>query len=338
MRETLIVGSALLVGLWGAPVLAQSETKAREFMRKVIGFTAADFGQLDSGKVVTRQIEAKDKGEVAAFGATKVNAASAVLFEKVRSIETFRRVPEILEIGVFSNPPKVQDLAGLTFPEDDVEALRKCRPGKCDVKLSTAFIERLAKEVDWSKPGAADKAVALAKQGMIEFVTAYQTGGTEALGVVADKANPKSRVDEYNALLANSPYFLDYVPDFFDYLRDYPKLENPEMKDAFYWTKDNFGLKPVISIYHVTTQRIGDRALLAQKTLYASHYFNAGLEFWAVAAPPSGTGFELLMLYRTRLDPPTGMLAGVLMGKIKSGVETGVRENLKNAKAKTEAK
>jgi hypothetical protein len=31
------------------------------------------------------------------------------------------------------------------------------------------------------------------------------------------------------------------------------------------------------------------------------------------------------------------MLAGVLMGKIKSGVETGVRENLLSAKSKAEA-
>ena len=71
-------------------------------------------------------------------------------------------------------------------------------------------------------------------------------------------------------------------------------------------------LKPLVSIYHVTALRQGNRALFAQKTLYASHYFNAGLEVWSVAPPPSGTGFELLMLYRTRLDPPTGMLAGLL--------------------------
>jgi hypothetical protein len=43
------------------------------------------------------------------------------------------------------------------------------------------------------------------------------------------------------------------VPDFFNYLREYSKQKNPEIKDAFYWTKDNFGLKPVVSIYHVTT-------------------------------------------------------------------------------------
>jgi hypothetical protein len=329
---------ALLVLVASATLSAQTETKARRFMRQVIGFTADDFKGLDSGEVVTRQLETKEKGEIAVFGAVHVNAAPAALFEKAKDVQAFRRVPEIQQMGVFSTPPKVEDLAGLTFPEDDVDALRKCRPGKCDVKLGTAFIDRLSREVDWSKPGAADKAVALAKQAMVEALLAYQSRGTAAMGVVVDKANPKSRADEFNSLLANSPYFLEYVPDFFDYLREYPKLRNPEMRDVFYWTKDHFGLKPVISIYHVTTWRQGERALMAQKTLYASHYFNAGLEVWSVAAPPAGQGFDLLMLYRTRLDPPTGMLAGVLMGKVRGGVETGVRENLQNARAKAEGR
>jgi hypothetical protein len=124
----------------------------------------------------------------------------------------------------------------------------------------------------------------------------------------------------------------------FAHLRDYPKGDEPEMTDSFYWTKDNFGLKPVISIYHVSVLRRGDGALFAQKTLYASHYFNAGLEVWSVAPSPSGKGFDLLMLYRTRLDPPTGLLAGVLMGKVRGGVEEGVRANLENATAKTEGR
>ena len=45
-----------------------------------------------------------------------------------------------------------------------------------------------------------------------------------------------------------------------------------------------------------------------------------------------GKGLYLLSLYRTRIDPPTGMLAGVLMGKVRDGIETGVKENLKTAR------
>ena len=47
---------------------------------------------------------------------------------------------------------------------------------------------------------------------------------------------------------------------------------------------------------------------------------------------PDGKGLYLLSLFRTRLDPPTGVLAGTLMGKVRDGVETGVKENLKTAR------
>ena len=39
-----------------------------------------------------------------------------------------------------------------------------------------------------------------------------------------------------------------------------------------------------------------------------------------------------LRFYRTRLDPPTGVLGGALMGKVRDGIETGVKENLKTAR------
>ena len=45
------------VALQGSPARAQAETKARKFMREVIGFTPAEFQALDGGKVVTRQLE-----------------------------------------------------------------------------------------------------------------------------------------------------------------------------------------------------------------------------------------------------------------------------------------
>jgi hypothetical protein len=41
-------------------------------------------------------------------------------------------------------------------------------------------------------------------------------------------------------------------------------------------------------------------------------------------------------LYRARVDPPTGMLSGVLLGKIRGGIEQGVAESLRTAKARTE--
>jgi hypothetical protein len=315
---------------------AQEETKGRRFMREVIGFTADDFQALDRGEVVTRLLDTSERGEIAAFGATAVHADPATFYERMRDIPNFRHVPGVLELGTFRDPPTVADLAPLAFPEEDVEALRECRPGKCDVKLGPAFIERLRREVDWSRPGARDEAIAIAKQAMVAALEAYQARGTAGLGLMVDKKEEKSRAEEFRTLLADSPYFLEYVPEFFAHLRDYPKPDRSGCRDAFYWTKDHFGPKQVVSMYHVAVYWDGNRLMWAQKTLYASHYFNAGLEVWSVAPSPSGRGFDLLMLYRTRLDPPTGMLAGILMGKVRQGIRTAVERNLESAKAKAE--
>jgi len=340
-RSRSVLVPCLSLGLLAAaaaPARAQApETPAHRFMRTVVGFTEADFTKLDGGELVSRLIETKEKGEVAAFGAVSVKATPERFLAAAADVAHFRRVPEILEIGSFSNPPRVEDLAGLSFPDDDIAALRKCKPGKCDVKLGEKFIERLAREVDWSKPDAQARAVSLAKQALVEGLKAYQASGIDALGTLVDKSNPKSRGQEFEALLANSPYFVEYVPEFNAYLRDYPKATLAGAKDVFYWTKDNFGLKPVVSVYHLTLYHGPHSAQAAQKLLYASHYFNTALEFWALGRPPAGEGFQLLQVYRTRLDPPTGMLAGVLLGKVRAGVLTGVTENVKNAKAKTEA-
>lgn len=318
--------------------LAQApEAPPRPFLRKVIQLNDAQLAAMERGEVVTKQLSTPDKAEIAAFGVVKVKGTTETLVERARDLQNFRKVPEIPEIGRFSTPPRVEDLQGLNWPDPDIDALKSCKPGKCDVKVGTGGLERL-KAIKWSDADARAKVVALIRELMTAYVAAYQAGGTDAMGTVVDKEKPKALSGEFRELLKNSPYLAEYVQPFHDYLAAYPKGSLPETRDALYWTKDTFGLKPVVSIYHATLYK-GDRGvLLANKQIYASHYFNAGLEIIAAVDTSEPGGFYLLDLYRTRIDPPTGMLAGVLLGKVKGGVEQGVAMNLKNAKAKVEAK
>jgi hypothetical protein len=68
--------------------------------------------------------------------------------------------------------------------------------------------------------------------------------------------------------------------------------------------------------------------VIATKRIYASHYFQAGLDLLAVVPAPGGA-FYLMDLYRVRVDPPTGMGSGIILGKIRGGVEQGVGERLR---------
>jgi hypothetical protein len=152
------------------------------------------------------------------------------------------------------------------------------------------------------------------------------------MGTIMDKKAPKTRTEEYRRLLANSPYLVEYVKEFNDYLGAYPKGKLADTQDILYWTRDEFGLKPTISLYQLTLHRSPKGALIANKLLAATHFFNASLDILAGAPTPDGKGLYLMSLVRTRIDPPTGMLGGLLMGKVKDGIETAVKENLKLAR------
>jgi hypothetical protein len=318
-----------ILGILGAAALrGADEAPPRPFLKTVIQLTDDQIASVEKGEVVTKQLATSDKPEVAAFGVVKTTGNPDTLLRLARDVKAFRQVPQIPEMGMFSSPPKLEDLKALTHPPDDVAALKKCQPGSCDVKLGSAALEKVSK-LDWKAADSTGQAVALMNQMMVDFVTAYQSGGTDALGNVMDKKQTKTRAEEYRKLLANSPYLVTYVKEFNGYLESYPKGTLPGAEDIFYWTKDTFGLKPVVSLYHMTLYKDPRGALVANKLLAASHFFNASLEIIAGIPTPDGKGLYLLDLYRTRLDPPTGMLSGVLMGKVRDGVETGVRENLK---------
>jgi hypothetical protein len=320
-----------------APALSRAaEAPPRPFLRKVIQLDEAQLAALEKGEVITKLLPTTEKSEIAAFGAVKTTGTPAKLLALARDVQKFRKVPQIPEIGRFSTPAKVEDLKGLTHPPDDIVALKKCKPGSCDVKVGTNGLQA-ASRINWSAPDAEQQAIAVFNQAIVAYVTAYQQKGTDAMGDVIDKKQTKSRAQEFRALMANSPYLVEYVKEFNDYLAAYPTGKLAGATDVLYWSKDTFGLKPVVSAYHATSYEGPRGALIANKLLASTHYFNASLEILAAVPTPDGKSLYLISLYRTRLDPPTGMLAGVLMGKVRDGVETAVRENLKTASTRLAA-
>ncbi|HVQ27965.1 MAG TPA: hypothetical protein VMV21_00180 [Vicinamibacteria bacterium] len=326
---------------WFLPALVPAVATAQEppprpFLRKVIQLDDAQLAAIEKGEVVTKLLPTTDKPEIAAFGVVKTGGTPDQLVALARDVRRFKKVPQIPEMGLFSTPAKIEDLADLTHPPDDIAALKRCKQGSCDVKIGTTGLDRISR-IDWKAADAEKQAIAIFNQAIVDYVTAYEQGGTDAMGNVLDKKQEKSRAQEYRTLLANSPYLVDYVKEFNDYLAAWPKGKLAGAEDVLYWAKDTFGLKPVVSAYHATIYKSSRGALIANKLLGASHFFNASLEILAAVPTADGKGLYLLNLYRTRIDPPTGMLGGVLMGKVRSGIETGVNENLKMARERLAA-
>jgi hypothetical protein len=319
----------MLVVLLASSALAEEAT-ARSFLRKAVGFNEAQLQAVEAGRVVTKLLPAADKPEIAAFGAVRLRGDHAAFVSRVRrELGVARSGASILQVGRFSNPPRIEDLAGLTLEQDDFDAARECRPGDCKIKLARSAMERIRREIDWKASDARTRATSLMRQMLVEYTTAYMRGGSAEMATYADKERPLDTSAEFRKLLVASPYLVEYVPELHRYLEEYPKGSLAGAEDVFYWWKDSFGPKATISMNHVTIWAAAERgvAVIASKRIYASHYFQAGLDLLAVVAAPDG-GFYLMDLYRVRIDPPTGMLSGVILNKIRGGIERGVAEGL----------
>jgi hypothetical protein len=328
MHRALVAACFLALPVSTAPA---QEDAARAFLRSVVGFSDAQIAAVEAGQVVTKQLPAADKPEVAAFGAVRVRGDQAAFVRQLRrDVGVARRGASILQAGRFSRPPRIEDLAGLTFDEGDFEAARECKPGDCGIKLSRSAMERIRGEIDWKAADARARATGLVKQMLVEYTAAYMRGGTAEMATYVDKDRPLETPAEFRKLLAASPYLVEYVPALHRYVEEYPKVSLAGAEDVFCWYKDKFAPKPTISVDHVTTWTDPERniALIVTKRIYSSHYFQAGLDVRAVVAAPGG-GFYVMDLYRARIDPPTGMLSGALLGKIRSGVEHAVGDDLR---------
>ena len=188
-------------------------------------------------------------------------------------------------------------------------------------------------KINWSAPDADQKAVQIFNEAIVEYVRAYQKGGTAAMGNVLDKKQEKSRAQEFRTLMTNSPYLVEYVKEFNDYLET-----NPAGKLPGRWTSSTGRRTPSVEARGFRLSRHGlprpPRPSDREQALAATHYFNASLEILAAVPTADGKSLYLLSLFRTRSIHPPGMLSGVLMGKVRDGVETGVKENLKTAQAR----
>jgi hypothetical protein len=97
--------------------------------------TAADRARLDRGSVIARALPAAD-GQIAVFAAIRLNAPPSALVEWTRAIEDLKQSPLVLGARRFSDPPHESDLAALSLEDGELDDLRRCRAGSCDVKLA----------------------------------------------------------------------------------------------------------------------------------------------------------------------------------------------------------
>jgi hypothetical protein len=288
---------------------------------------------------VSKLLESDSDQEIAVAGAVWINAPVNRGLQAMKDIERLEHGGGFLVTRRISDPPRLEDFSALELPEQDVRDLQKCRPGECEVKLDENAIERIQKEIDWSKPSAAADVNALVRKLALEYVKAYQQGGNQELAVYRDKKRPAYVAQEFRAMVDEMPSLRQREPALRAYLLEYPKAQLPNTTSFLYWHQVKFGLKPTIMINHVVITDSLEHTLVASKQIYASHYFWTALELRELTPDPSrGEGFWLVDVSRGRSGSLSGVKGHIIRGRAQKESLKGLDEGLQATKSLLEGK
>ncbi|HEV2835470.1 MAG TPA: hypothetical protein VGW58_09145, partial [Pyrinomonadaceae bacterium] len=264
-----------------------SVAELQNLLQQKTSFDETDFAALQRGETIVKLAPAQDKREIAVSGLVSLRANADEFLRTYRESLTRKNNPAVMEVGVFAAVPAIGDLENLTLEPNDIEDLKDCAVGQCQIKLSAAMIERFAREVNWQAPDYPQQATQLFKTMLLEYVRDYRTRGDAALIEYHDKRNEVRLADEQQAISRVSGYLND-VAVAVDNSRLRP------LEELIVWSKIKLGLKPVIAVNHITIykgeQAFGPQVLAVSKQIYANHYFNSSLAltgFVTVAGPAS---------------------------------------------------
>lgn len=295
-----------------------------EFLAPGIVVSDAERAHLDRDQVVARVLSGKD-GQLAVFVATRLNAPPDALAAWTRAIAELKRSKFVMAIGRFSDPPQPGDVEDLILDQGDLDAIRRCRPGDCGLKLPARSIESLAAAVTAAGADWRNAAQREFRQLLVDRVTEYQAGGLSALSPPADRKNPRRTDVALAAIVEQSPY-LTKLPQLFTWLKDYPNSESA-VESLFYWSKEQYGDgKPVISITHVGIVRpVSDHRLptivVAGKQIFATHYLEGGLGLTMVLRDGiNGTPY-LVYVNRSQVDLLRGFFGAFVRSVLEDRLE-----------------
>jgi hypothetical protein len=301
--------------------LSQAGSDPFAFFRPSVNITSSERSQLDQGSPIARVLQAKGL-EVAMVAAVPVKVDGDRLVAWVRRIEEFKKGPTVLAVGRFSDPPRIEDLAGLELDAGDVSAIRSCRPRSCALKLSG----REMTELQHAEAGNEGDSSAAVQEAFRHLVLA-RVQNYLATGQLPPDEDHREEVDpssQFKALLDHTPFLTNRMPQLAKDLL-HPSTTDSKVESFLYWSKEHMARRAVISVTQVSMVRSNDpglpEALSVGRDIFSSHYIDASLSVTALMrGDPGGTNY-LVYLNRTAVDVLHGLLGGMIRRSIQQRVK-----------------
>ena len=310
----LLLIPGVVLGWGSAAAVSNIPRDPFAWLQPAVNIDSAARSRIERGEVVIRILPSGD-GELGVFAASRLDTQPDRLAAWAASIADLKRSPYVLAVQRFSDPPVLEDLDRLVLDEADVETVRRCRPGDCDLKIAAVEIESLRRVADAGGLEWKDAVQRQFRLVVLNRVNAYRSDGFAGLSPYADRRKPVYPQAAFAALLGSSPYLpID------------PLTSGAARTESFfYWSKENYGTgKPVITVTHVDLFRTrvpsGPRVAVVSAEILATHYRNASLGLTAAVVDLTGQSY-LVYVNRSQLD----VLGGVFGGLKRAIVESRLR-------------
>jgi hypothetical protein len=344
MAIRLVFGTtALLIATAAISAAPQPVPDLPAFWQE-IGLSSEQIAGIERGQAVAKAQPPRTPAEVFLVGAVYIQAAPESYLKLSQDFERRRRLPNYLALRVFSNPPRPSDLKGFAFDDEDIKALQACKPGDCLIQLPATSIEDLHRSIDWSAANAGEQVNQHLQKTALQRLLAYQRDGNQALGAYNDKRDAVEVAQQFAYMLSYSKALPVYLPAFYHYLLAYPGAQPPGVGSAFYWERVKFGLKPTLRVVHRITLRGEPPSLLvyaiAEKQLYASHYFETALDLsFCVRSSDERKrpGFYLIMAMSSEQAGLTGVKGSIVRKTAVGRSVSSLQNALQRIRAELEA-
>lgn len=335
----LAVGAAL-VATGGRVTLAQRpEPSIERYVQDSMGISTGELADVQRGRVLAKVLPTQNPRDVTVFGMVQIATTRSAFAPRMADA---RRIIALRSpmYEVFDDPPSASNVQRVSVDESEFRDLRSCRLEHCNFKLPATAMREFADGVSWQSDSAKSQVDSLARADVLRFVNDYRSAGNAAMVEYDDNHSVKSS-EAFSALLDQSGYLRDFVPELREYLESYPAHRPEGAHDVLFWEEDRLPhTRPTLTVSHMVTYTTpSGTPLVAVKQIYADHYFEGALELLAAFEAPTtarGPATYLMSVRRYRFDalPSGGFLN--LRGRVRGRLADAVRADLERERQDAE--
>ena len=264
--------------------------------------------------------------DVGIVGVVRTTADGERLFAWFREIEQLQRGRYIPQIQRFSAPPQMLDLAQLVLDESELQELRTCRAGDCEMKLADAEIGRVTAAITSAGGLWRDAAQRAFREVLLARARAFLEKGLGGTPAYNDRAAPVAAAEDFERLLGGCRLDGLRADNVVHYLRRFPSVPDPRVETFLFWSRDLLGdAKPIVGITAVSLfpeGPAGQPPMVSAVQVYASHYITSSFSVTALVPTADRAGRYLVYRRCTRADVFGGMFGGFIRRAVNRRVRS----------------